>query len=189
MDVMKLLILSLVMILIDTFLLTRLLNIGSLSDRAKRRKVALAVMAGMGLTGAVCYFVDLLQEQSGYLQTAVFLLAVAVLAYLIALVLRKMWPALYQAVIGCPPFAAVNCAVLGAALLHTKSSGTFIEYVACGLVGGLSLLAVGAVFAGVRQHLELMAEPPKWLRGFPIALITAVLMALAFCGFDGVRIW
>jgi len=187
MDVMKLLMVSLAVMLVDTFPLARLLNLGAFKDAAKRRRLALTVIVGMAAAGGICYFADLLQEQ--YLQMVVFVPAVALLAYLVALVLRKLRPALYQTVGSCLPFAAVNCAVLGGVLLHTKSGGTLIDYVTCGLVSALAFLLVGALFTGIRQHLELMAEPPGWLRGYPVALLTAALMALAFCGFAGLQVW
>ena len=98
--------------------------------------------------------------------------------------------------LGCCPFLGVylplittNCAVLGVALLNVQNSYTFIGSVIYGITGGLGFLLAIFLFAAVREQLEISGDNPKAFDGFPIALVTAGLMALAFMGFSGLKVW
>ena len=86
------------------------------------------------------------------------------------------------------PLITTNCAVLGVALLNVQNNYNFIESVVYGITGGLGFLLAIFLFAAVRESLEF-AETPKCFEGFPIALITAGLLALAFMGFSGLQVW
>ena len=83
----------------------------------------------------------------------------------------------------------VNCAVLGVALLNTQNDYNFIESVVYGITGGLGFLLAIFLFAAIREQLDVSSENPKAFDGFPIALVTAGLMALAFMGFSGLKVW
>ena len=98
--------------------------------------------------------------------------------------------------LGCCPFLGVylplittNCAVLGVALLNVQNGYNFIESVVYGITGGLGFLLAIFLFAAIREQLEVSSENPKAFDGFPIALVTAGLIALAFMGFSGLKVW
>ncbi len=86
------------------------------------------------------------------------------------------------------PLITTNCAVLGVALLNTQSGYNFIESVVYGVTGGIGFLVAILLFSSVRERCEF-AEYPKAFEGFPLALISAGLIALAFMGFTGLKIW
>ena len=87
------------------------------------------------------------------------------------------------------PLITTNCAVLGVALLNVQNDYNFISSVVYGITGGLGFLLAIFLFAAVREQLEVSSDIPKSFEGFPIALVTAGLMALAFMGFSGLKVW
>lgn len=124
-----------------------------------------------------------------YLQTIVFILVIAVLVQFIEIFLKKYVVALYNSLGVYLPLITTNCAVLGVALLNTQNDYNFIESVVYGITGGLGFLLAIFLFAAVREQLEVSGDNPKAFDGFPIALVTAGLMALAFMGFSGLKVW
>ncbi|MEG0780932.1 MAG: Rnf-Nqr domain containing protein, partial [Oscillospiraceae bacterium] len=86
------------------------------------------------------------------------------------------------------PLITTNCAVLGVALLNIQSKYNFMESVVYGITGGLGFLLAIVLFSAVRERCQF-AENPKAFDGFPIALISAGLMALSFMGFSGLKVW
>ena len=123
-----------------------------------------------------------------YMQTIVFILVIAALVQMVEIMLKKLSPSLYQALGIFLPLITTNCAVLGVALLNTQNDYNFIESVVYGITGGLGFLLAIVLFASIRERL-VFADYPKCWDGFPIALITAGLMALAFMGFSGLKVW
>ena len=123
-----------------------------------------------------------------YLQTIVFILVIAVLVQFIEIFLKKYVVALYNSLGVYLPLITTNCAVLGVALLNTQNNYNFIASVVYGITGGLGFLLAIYLFSTVRERLEF-ADYPKAFEGFPIALITAGLIALAFMGFSGLQVW
>ena len=123
-----------------------------------------------------------------YLQTIVFILVIAVLVQFIEMFLKKSMPTLYTALGVYLPLITTNCAVLGVVLLNVQNDYNFIESVVYGITGGLGFLLAIYLFSTVRERLEF-ADYPKAFEGFPIALITAGLIALAFMGFSGLQVW
>ena len=117
-----------------------------------------------------------------------FILVIASLVQFVEMFLKKFIPTLYTALGVYLPLITTNCAVLGVALLNVQSDYNFIQSVVYGITGGLGFLLAIFLFAAVREQLEF-AETPKAFDGFPIALITAGLMALAFMGFSGLQVW
>ncbi|MGI6718893.1 MAG: electron transport complex subunit RsxA [Bacteroidales bacterium] len=120
-----------------------------------------------------------------FLQTLTFILVIAALVQLVEIVLKKLAPALYQALGIFLPLITTNCAVLGVALLTIKKEFTFgqsVVYAASIAVGFWFALVL---FAGIREQLS-MSNVPKGLKNTPIAFITAGLLAMAFMGFSGV---
>ena len=123
-----------------------------------------------------------------YMQTVAFILVIASLVQFIEMFLQKAMPSLYTALGVYLPLITTNCAVLGVVLLNVQNSYNFIESVVYGITGGLGFLLAIVLFASIRERL-VFADYPKCWDGFPIALITAGLMALAFMGFSGLKVW
>ena len=102
--------------------------------------------------------------------------------------LKKSVPAQYSALGIYLPLITTNCAVLGVVLLNVQGGNNFIESVVYGITGGIGFLLAIVLFASIRERL-VFADYPKSFEGFPIALVTAGLMALAFMGFSGLKVW
>ena len=124
-----------------------------------------------------------------YLQTIIFILIIAALVQFVEMALKKFIPSLHKALGVYLPLITTNCAVLGVALLNTQNSYNFVASVIYGITGGLGFLLAIFLFAAVREQLDVSSECPKAFEGFPIALVTAGLMALAFMGFSGLQVW
>ena len=122
-----------------------------------------------------------------YLQTVAFILVIAALVQFVEMFLKKVMPALYTSLGIYLPLITTNCAVLGVALQNTQNGYGAIMSVAYGVFGGLGFTLAIVLFASVRERLEF-AEYPKSFEGFPIALVTAGLLAMAFMGFSGLSL-
>ena len=148
-----------------------------------------AVIFVMGLASALCYPVNklLLALNLNYMQTVAFILVIAALVQFVEMFLKKAVPTLYQALGVYLPLITTNCAVLGVVLLNVQNNYNFIESVVYGITGGVGFLLAIVLFSSIRERLEF-ADPPKAFQGFPIALVTAGLMALCFMGFQGLKI-
>ena len=123
-----------------------------------------------------------------YMQTIVFILVIAALVQMVEIMLKKLSPSLYQALGIFLPLITTNCAVLGVVLLNTQYSFGFVQSVVYGVFGGLGFMLAICLFASVREKLEF-ADYPESFEGFPICLVSAGLLALAFMGFSGLSIW
>lgn len=119
-----------------------------------------------------------------YLQTCSFILVIAALVQLIEMFLKKNSPGLYKALGIYLPLITTNCAVLGVAVLNINEGYNLGYSVLSGFFGGLGFLLAIVLMAGVRERLET-SKIPEPLKGFPISLISASLMAVAFMGFGG----
>ena len=194
MDVTKLLAIALGAILVNNFILVQFLGICPFMGVSKKMDTAVgmgfAVIFVMGLASALCYPVNLLLERLNlhYMQTVAFILVIAALVQLVEMFLRKSVPTLYEALGVYLPLITTNCAVLGVVLLNVQEGYNFIESVVYGITGGVGFLLAIVLFASIRERLEF-SEPPKAFQGFPIALVTAGLMALCFMGFSGLQVW
>ena len=151
--------------------------------------MGLAVTFVMTLSGAVTWAVYrlLAHFHLEYLKTVAFILVIAALVQFIEMFLKRFIPALYSALGIYLPLITTNCAVLSAALLAIQNELTFVGAVAFGFASALGFTLAIVVFAGVRGRLEF-SDPPRAFRGFPITLIAAGLLAMAFAGFAGVRL-
>lgn len=152
--------------------------------------MGIAVTFVMGLASAVCFFVNkfvLVKFDLEYMQTVAFILVIAALVQFIEMFLQKSMPSLYTALGIYLPLITTNCAVLGVVLLNVQNDYNFIESVVYGVTGGLGFLLAIVLFASIRERL-VFADYPKCWEGFPIALVTAGLMALAFMGFSGLSV-
>lgn len=122
-----------------------------------------------------------------YLQTIAFILVIAALVQLIEMFLKKAVPALYAALGIYLPLITTNCAILGAAILCVQNGYGALTSTVYGFASGLGFTLAIVVFAGVREKVAL-ADYPKAFEGFPIALVTAGLLAMSFAGFSGITI-
>ncbi len=122
-----------------------------------------------------------------FLQTIVFILVIAFLVQLLEIVIRKIAPGLYQALGVFLPLITTNCAVLGVAILVIQKEFNLLESVVYGLSTSIGFTLALWIFAGIREQLEI-TETPRALRGVPLALISAGLLAMAFMGFSGIKI-
>ena len=119
-----------------------------------------------------------------YLQTIVFILVIAALVQFVEMVLKKFMPSLHASLGVYLPLITTNCAVLGVALNNITNGYNFIESVVCGLFTALGFLLSITILAGIRERIEYN-DVPHSFKGTPIVLVTACLMAIAFCGFAG----
>ena len=182
-------------ILINNFILVQFLGICPFMGVSKKMDTAVgmgfAVIFVMGLASALCYPVNLLLQALDlkYMQTVAFILVIASLVQFVEMFLKKAVPALYEALGVYLPLITTNCAVLGVVLLNVQNTYGFVESVTYGVTGGLGFLLAIYLFAAVREKLALTSESPKAFEGFPIALVTAGLLALCFGGFSGLSIF
>ena len=193
-QIYQLLAITLGAILANNFIFSQFLGICPFLGVSKKVDTAvgmgIAVTFVMGLASAITWLVNLLLVKLGlaYMQTVAFILVIAALVQFIEMFLQKAMPSLYTALGVYLPLITTNCAVLGVALLNMQNNYNFIESVVYGITGGLGFLLAIVLFASIRERL-VFAEYPKAFEGFPIALVTAGLMALAFMGFSGLKIW
>ena len=181
-------------ILSNNFIFSQFLGICPFLGVSKKVDTAVgmgfAVTFVMGLASAITWLVNqlLVALHLEYMQTVAFILVIASLVQFIEMFLQKSMPSLYTALGVYLPLITTNCAVLGVALLNIQESYNFIESVVYGITGGIGFLVAIVLFASIRERL-VFADYPKSFEGFPIALVTAGLMALAFMGFSGLVIW
>lgn len=122
-----------------------------------------------------------------FMQTIVFILVIAALVQMLEIIMKKVAPALYQALGVFLPLITTNCAVLGVAILVVRDNLDLGQSVVYAVSTALGFTLALTLFAGIREQLEL-ADIPRPMRGAPIALICAGLLALAFMGFSGIKI-
>ena len=194
-QISRLLAITLAAILANNFIFSQFLGICPFLGVSKKVDTAVgmgfAVTFVMGLASAITWLVNtfiLVKFDLMYMQTVAFILVIASLVQFIEMFLQKSMPTLYTALGVYLPLITTNCAVLGVALLNIQNNYSFIESVVYGITGGLGFLLAIVLFASIREKL-IFADYPKCWDGFPIALVTAGLMALAFMGFSGLQVW
>ncbi len=159
--------------------------------------VSKRISTAVGMTGAVTFVMVLativtylIQKNIldpfniGYLQTISFILVIASLVQLVEIILKKVSPSLYQALGVFLPLITTNCAILGVAILTIQKDLNLMESVVFAIANAIGFGLALVLFAGIREHLDLI-EIPKGLKGTPIALIVAGILAMAFMGFSG----
>lgn len=123
--------------------------------------------------------------QIEYMQTILFILVIAAIVQMLEIVMKKVSPGLYVALGVFLPLITTNCAVLGVAIMVTQKGMTLTESVVYAFATAVGFLLAIVIFAGIREQLEI-AEVPRPMRGIPIALVTAGILAMAFMGFAGI---
>lgn len=178
----------------ENFVLVKFLGICPFLGVSKKTETALGM--GMAVTfvmavSSMCTWTvnHFLLEKFGleYLQTIVFILIIAGLVQFVEMFVKKAMPALYSALGIYLPLITTNCAVLGVALLNVQNGYNFIFSVIYATFAALGFSMAIILFSGVREAID-EKDIPESFRGFPIALITAGLMAIAFTGFSGFSI-
>ena len=193
-QIYELLAITLGAILANNFIFSQFLGCCPFLGVSKKIDTAVGMGAAvtfvMGLASAFCYLVNLIliPLHLEFMQTVAFILVIAALVQFIEMFLKKSIPSLYSALGIYLPLITTNCAVLGVALLNVQNDYNFIGSVVYGITGGLGFLLAIVLFASIRERL-VFADYPKAFEGFPIALVTAGLMALAFMGFSGLQVW
>lgn len=181
-------------ILTENMVLAKFLGICPFLGVSKKTNTAVsmsfAVIFVMVMATAVTYPIYanlLLPNDLGYLQTIVFILIIAALVQLVEIVLKRFIPPLYQALGIYLPLITTNCAVLGITILNFTSPrvSNYGEALVNALGAGLGFLVAMVIFAGVRGRLE-SSDIPESLKGLPITLISAAIVALSFLGFAGI---
>lgn len=177
-------------ILVNNFVLSRFLGICPFLGVSKQVETAfgmgMAVTFVMTLSGILTYYVNqlLVYLEIEYLQTAAFILVIASLVQFVEIVLQKVSPALYQALGVFLPLITTNCAVLGLAVLNVQYEFNILQTAVHSFSAAVGFSLAIVLFAGIREKLEI-SDVPKPFQGFPIALISAGLMSIAFLGFAG----
>ena len=181
-------------ILSENFILVKFYGICPFMGVSKKIDTALgmgmAVTFVMAIASAACYAVNVLLVKLGldYMQTVAFILVIAAIVQVVEMFLKKSVPALYKALGVYLPLITTNCAVLGVVLVNVQKGYNFLLSVVNGAAGGLGFTVAIVLFASVRERVN-RADCPACFKGFPIALISAGLLALAFLGFSGLKVF
>ncbi len=180
-------------VLTENFILVKFYGICPFMGVSKKIDTALgmgmAVTFVMALASAACYGVNLLLGQTyAYMQTVVFILVIAALVQVVEMFLKKFVPALYKALGVFLPLITTNCAVLGVVLVNVQEGYDFLQSVLSGAAGGLGFTLAIVLFASLRERVA-KSDCPRAFQGMPITLIAAGLLALAFMGFSGLKIF
>lgn len=177
-------------ILVNNFILAQFLGICPFMGVSKKMDTAVgmgfAVIFVMGLASALCYPVNRLLGALDleYMQTVAFILVIAALVQFVEMFLKKAIPTLYQALGVYLPLITTNCAVLGVALTNVQKEYSILQGVINGIGTSVGFLIAIVIMAGIREKIEYN-DISESFQGTPIVLVTAALMAIAFCGFSG----
>lgn len=178
-------------IFVNNIVLTQFLGICPFLGVSNKTSTAVgmggAVVFVIALATIVTYLIQqliLVPMGIAYLQTVTFILVIAALVQLVEIILKKVAPPLYQALGIFLPLITTNCAVLGLAILVIQKDYSLLKGVTFATSHALGFTLALVIFAGIRERLE-MAEIPKGMKGMPIAMITASMLAMAFMGFAG----
>ncbi len=188
---MKLILIFLSSAIINNFVLSYFLGIcpfiGVSNKTSSAFSMGIAVTFVMTLTAIVSWILNnfvLIPYNLEFLQTVSFILVIASLVQFVEMVIKKVSQPLYRALGIYLPLITTNCAIMGLALFISLKNYTFLEGIFYALGAGIGFTLAIVLMAGIREDLDL-ADVPKSMRGVPITLITAGLLALAFMGFAG----
>ncbi|MGM9612418.1 MAG: electron transport complex subunit RsxA [Butyricicoccus sp.] len=183
-------------VLVNNYILVQFLGCCSFFGVSKKTDTAvgmgMAVIFVMALASIVSWCVQyfiLTPLNLDYMQTPAFILVIATLVQFVEMFMKKAMPALYQALGIFLPLITTNCAVLGAAITNIDNGNSFIGSVVYGVFAGVGYMVAIVIFASVRERMEVSSKCPKCFEGFPIALVSASLLAMSFMGFSGLKIW
>ena len=181
-------------LLSQNFILVKFYGICPFMGVSKKIDTALgmgmAVTFVMALASFACYWVNalLVALNLRYMQTVAFILVIASIVQVVEMFLKKMVPALYKALGVFLPLITTNCAVLGVVLVNVQNGYDLLVSTINGAAGGLGFTLAIVLFASIRERVD-KANCPESFKGYPITLIAAGLLALAFMGFSGLSIF
>ena len=188
---MNLLVIAISTALVNNVVLSQFLGLCPFLGVSKKINTAAgmggAVIGVISISSIICsliYDFILTPLNLTYLNTVVFILVIATLVQFVEMVLKKCMPPLYEALGVYLPLITTNCAVLGVAVLNMDNKYDFIQSIVNGVGAAIGFTLAIVLFAGVRERIA-SNNIPKAFQGFPIALITAGLMSIAFLGFSG----
>ena len=181
-------------IFVNNIVLSQFLGICPFLGVSKKIDSALGMGAAvtfvMLLGTLVAYLLQIyLLEPFGlsFMQTIAFILVIAALVQMLEIILKKVSPSLYQALGVFLPLITTNCTILGVAIMVIQKNFTLLESTVFAISTALGFTLALTIYAGIREQLALTTVP-KAMKGMPIALITAGLLAMAFMGFSGIKI-
>ena len=181
-------------IFVNNIVLSQFLGICPFLGVSKRIDSALGMGAAvtfvMTLSTIVTYLLQtylLMPLGLDYMQTIVFILVIAALVQLLEIIIKKIAPALYQALGVFLPLITTNCTILGVALIVIQKDMSLLEATVYAISTALGFTLALLLFAGMREQMAL-SRIPKAMQGTPIALVAAGLLAMAFMGFSGIKI-
>ncbi len=189
---MKFLIIFIVAVFVNNVVLSQFLGIGPFLGVSKKVSTATGMGAAVTFVLLLATMVTWLVQTYilvplglEFLQTIAFILVIATLVQMIEMIIKKISPALYQALGVFLPLITTNCCVLGVAILVIQKEFTYAESLMYAVSIGIGFLLAMVIFAGIREQLAKTGSTPRAMKGTPIALITAGILAMAFMGFSG----
>ena len=179
-------------VFVNNVVLSQFLGICPFLGVSKKVDTAIGMGAAVAFVLTIATLVTFLVQKYvldvfglGFMQTISFILIIAALVQMVEIILKKVSPALYQALGVFLPLITTNCAVLGVAIMVIQKNYNLLESVVFAASTAIGFGLALTIFAGIREQLEL-SSIPKGMKGTPIALVTAGLLALAFMGFSGI---
>lgn len=179
-------------VFVNNIVLSQFLGVCPFLGVSKRIETALGMSGAVAFVMTIATIITFLVQKSilepfgiGFLQTIAFILIIAALVQLVEIILKKVSPALYQALGVFLPLITTNCAILGVAILVIQKDMNLVESVVFAISTALGFGLALTLFAGIREQISL-TKVPKGMEGTPIALLTAGLLAMAFMGFAGI---
>lgn len=182
-----------VAIFVNNIVLSQFLGICPFLGVSKKVDTAIGMSAAVTFVLTIATIVTFLIQKGildafglQYLQTITFILVIAALVQMVEIMLKKVSPALYQALGVFLPLITTNCAILGTAILVIQKDFNLLQTVVYAIATSIGFAIALIIFSGVREQLSL-TKVPKGMQGIPLALITAGLIAMAFMGFSGIE--
>ncbi len=179
-------------VFVNNIVLSQFLGICPFLGVSKKIDTAIGMSGAVAFVMTIATIVTFLLQQYvldafglGFMQTITFILVIAALVQLVEIVLKKVSPPLYQALGVFLPLITTNCAILGVAILTIQKDFNLVEGVVFAISTAIGFGLALVIFAGLREQMDLY-NIPKGMKGTPIALITAGILAMAFMGFAGI---
>lgn len=189
---MEYILIFIVAVFVNNVVLSQFLGICPFLGVSKKVETSIGMGAAVTFVLAISTIVTFLIQKYlldpfglEFMQTISFILVIAALVQMVEIILKKVSPALYQALGIFLPLITTNCCVLGVAILVIQKEYNLLESIVYAISTALGFALALIIFAGIRAQLA-MTNVPKGLQGTPIALITAGLLAMAFMGFSGI---
>ena len=179
-------------VFVNNIVLSQFLGICPFLGVSKKIDTALGMSGAVAFVMTIATIITYIIQKTvlapfniGFLQTITFILIIAALVQMVEIILKKVSPALYQALGVFLPLITTNCAILGVAIMVIQKDFNLLESVVFAISTALGFGLALVLFAGIREQLSLI-KLPKGMEGTPISLVTAGLLAMAFMGFAGI---